>query len=72
LQIILTDRKYNISIRERIENPVNNPRTPPKFAKKSIGPYSSFLSEEIKLSDLKNRVKEDRCDLKHAKCRPGI
>jgi hypothetical protein len=64
LQIILTDRKYKISIRESTENPVNNPRIPPKFAKKSIGPYSWFLSDEIKLSDLKNRVKDDKCDLK--------
>lgn len=43
-----------ISANESNENPVNNPSKPPKFARKSIGPYSSFLCDVKKDSRLKN------------------
>lgn len=36
------------------ENPVNNPNKPPQLAKKSVWPYSSFLSDVINCISLKN------------------
>jgi hypothetical protein len=56
--------KYNISIKDTTENPLNSPRRPPKCATKSMGPYNSFLSDETNSSDLKNIEKDDKCKLK--------
>lgn len=43
-----------ISAKESNEKPVNNPSRPPKFARKSIGPYNSFRCDVRKDSRLKN------------------
>lgn len=36
-----------ISTKDITEKPVNNPNRPPQFAKKSVLPYNSFLSDVI-------------------------
>lgn len=51
------------------EKPVNRPRMPPQFAKKSARPISSFLSAGMNCGSLKNMVNRLKYTLKENEIR---
>lgn len=51
-------------MRDSRENPTNRPNSPPKLARKSVIPNSSFLSIVTNWFPLKNIWNEDKCFLK--------